>query len=86
MKACLASYFCVFLKNSVVDINICSRKSWSNSLKHLVKYGIYKEIFTAKQIAFISRYNISSWARENNDKYVFCEFSKLISEELALVI
>lgn len=58
-----------------------TRKSWDTSVKHYVRLGLYDNL--PQNIKFsISKTNIHRWKNEPLDKYLGCEITKFIHEEI----
>jgi hypothetical protein len=61
-----------------------SRISWDTSVKHYIRYGLYDSLPIEIQNK-ISATNKNRWANESDAKYMGCEVSKFIKEELELI-
>ncbi|WP_431167670.1 DDE-type integrase/transposase/recombinase [Tenacibaculum halocynthiae] len=64
---------------------ISSRKSWDTAVKHLARHGILDDVLLPSQINLIPSSNISRWKNETDDKYLYCEINKIVSDEIELI-
>ncbi|WP_310554486.1 DDE-type integrase/transposase/recombinase [Flavobacterium sp.] len=61
-----------------------SRISWDTSVKHYIRFGLYDNLPSSIQNK-ISPTNKHRWINESDSKYLGCEVSKFIKDELALL-
>ena len=61
-----------------------SRISWDTSVKHYIRFGLFENLplEIQKQIPTTNKHR---WLNESNDKYLGCEVSKFIKDELELL-
>lgn len=60
------------------------RISWDTSVKHFVRLGLTESI-PNDLISKIPKTNIHRWKKENNHKYLGCELTQFVNEELELI-
>ncbi|WP_348800620.1 DDE-type integrase/transposase/recombinase [Flavobacterium adhaerens] len=60
------------------------RISWDTNVKHYIRNGLYDNLPEELKIK-ISKTNKHRWKRETDDKYIGCEVSNFIKEELELL-
>jgi len=60
------------------------KKSWDTSVKHFVRLGLIQNIPNELKIQ-IPKSNSNRWKKELNDKYLGCELTLFVKEEMELI-